>query len=401
MCEPLMLKAAQNMGGYSFDGVFKNVGSILEKSDYVIGNLETPLAGKNARYVDELFSFNAPDEFAKAIRDAGINFVSTANNHCMDRGLDGLVRTIKVLYEIGLAHDGTYTKCEEAKHPFITYVDEVKIAIIPFTYGINYANHHRRLPNEKYVNLLRPYTENNYIVNKSIIKIINGFIFKALKREQIVSIKKFLGLTYNSPKRDDYLDENTIEPYFNVLNEVIKEAKRLADVVIFIPHLGGQFNIEPGVFSQFVVRKAVEMGADIVIGSHPHIVQSATVIDNCPVFYSIGNFTMSPNSCYLLHEHFPDMGLVVHLYLDLKRIIKITFSIVMMVENNEDILTVWPVDKLYHYQDEKERTNMEDKVKRLLSTVYQGNIGERVDDIIKSEYIFVNRGNNKEFKKKN
>ena len=55
MCEPLLLKAAKKGGSYDFSGVFENVKELLSESDYVIGNLETPLAGKEAKYVNELY----------------------------------------------------------------------------------------------------------------------------------------------------------------------------------------------------------------------------------------------------------------------------------------------------------------------------------------------------------
>ena len=65
MCEPLLLKAAKIHNTYDFSRVFLNVKGLLADSDYVVGNLETPLAGEEAGLVNELFSFNAPDEFAQ------------------------------------------------------------------------------------------------------------------------------------------------------------------------------------------------------------------------------------------------------------------------------------------------------------------------------------------------
>ena len=167
MCEPLMLKAAEKAdGSYDFSGVFSNVKDLFSESDYIAGNLETPLAGIDAGFTSGLFSFNTPDEFADSVKMAGINFLSTANNHCMDRGLEGLKRTINVLDLKGIAHDGTYAEPQTFVKPFTTTVKDTKIAIIPYTYGTNYAVHHQALPEEGYVNLLHPDIEPVYAEKK-------------------------------------------------------------------------------------------------------------------------------------------------------------------------------------------------------------------------------------------
>ena len=101
MCEPRLLKASKSKGHYNFDGVFQNVKDLFKESDYVIGNLETPLAGKEKGYTNGLFSFNTPDEFADAVKASGIDLVTTANNHCFDRGIDGMIRTLEVLEKKG------------------------------------------------------------------------------------------------------------------------------------------------------------------------------------------------------------------------------------------------------------------------------------------------------------
>ena len=344
MCEPLMLKAARKSdGSFDFSPVFDNVRKLLADSDYVVGNLETPLAGEQAKYVNELFSFNAPDQFAQAVKAAGVDFVSTANNHCMDRGLEGLKRTIIALDESGLSHDGTHSGCGE-NAPFIANVKGTMISIIPFTYGTNYGVHHTALPKQEYVDLLHSDTEPVYLTKKKgKISKIKQFIFKPLKTEQITAIKKALGMKYNYARKDDYLDEDKVKPYFSRLERKLKRAREEADIVVFYPHVGGQFNIEPGKFTEFTVEKGLSFGADAIIASHPHIVQKAKIIGEVPVFYSIGNFSMSPNSVYLLHEHHPEYGLIVHLYIEDGKINKTTFSIIRIKEERNSLLTVIPV----------------------------------------------------------
>ena len=221
MCEPIMLKTAKTREGtFDFDGVFCNIKGMLNESDFVIGNLETPLAGEGSGFVNELFSFNAPDEFAQAIKNAGIDFLSTANNHCMDRGIEGLKRTVYVLDEIGLAHDGTYDDSSAEHNAFLVDIGDTRIAIVPFTYGTNYALHHRALPDTGFVNLLNSDTAPVYINSKKgISSSFKSFLLSPLKREQIILIKKILKMTYNKARKDDYLNQAETKPYFDKLKK--------------------------------------------------------------------------------------------------------------------------------------------------------------------------------------
>lgn len=375
MCEPLLVKSAKRKNSFDFSDVFADTMELLSESDFVIGNLETPLAGKEAGIVNELFSFNAPDEFAEAIKDAGIDFVSTANNHCMDRGLKGLERTINVLDRIGLLHDGTHIKPYN-NEPFIQEVKGLKIAIVPATYGTNFASHHIELEEKQCVDLLHSDTDPIYPPkikkNKSFLK---RLLLKPFKTEQIVAIKKALGMVYNSPRKDDYLDIASATPYFNRLKDKIDKAKKNSDIVFFYPHVGGQFNIEPGRFTEYTIEKALEFGVDAIVASHPHIVQKAIIKNNIPIYYSVGNYSMSPNSVYLLHDNLPEYGLVVHFYIEGKSIVNSTFSIIKMIEEKGRVLRVVPINQ--------ENARIED-IKKIYMTV----TGREIDSV-KREYNLV------------
>ena len=99
-------------------------------------------------------------------------------------------------------------------------------------------------------------------------------------------------MKYNWPREDDYLDLITAEPYFDNLRSNIRKAKETADIVIFYPHVGGQFNINPGPFTEYTFEQAMEAGCDAIIASHAHIVQKAEIKENVPCFYCIGNFIL-------------------------------------------------------------------------------------------------------------
>lgn len=351
MCEPLLLKAAKNGKTYNFESTFEKIKDLFEESDLGIGNLETPLAGESTGYTSSLLSFNAPDSFVDAVTNAGISLVLTANNHCLDRGIDGLVRTVKTLKKKRIPFAGTFESDLERKEATYIEVNGVKIAIISYTYGTNYSSNHIVLNEEqqKLVNLLRPQDELYYIPEKPqtipIYKKVLRKVFRRLPEEERFYVKKFFGMTVNSAHVDDNLNKETAERFLAQMREDIARAKKNADLVFFCPHIGGQFNKEPGAFSEYVFQQAAECRCDLIAASHSHVVLKAEMIQGIPCFYSLGNFIMSPNSVYLLHENLPDYGIVTHVYVEDKTIKKITFSIVKIVEHKNQCLTVYPFDR--------------------------------------------------------
>lgn len=373
MCEPRLLKSARGKRDtYDFSSAFSNMKKMLNETDYVVGNLETPLAGKEARYVHTLFSFNAPDCFALAAKEAGIDFMLTANNHCLDRGIDGLKRTIQVLEDYCIPHAGTFKSPAERGN---TYVDlgMLKIAILSYTYGTNYSANQILFSDKDrdYVNLLRPQTEPYYIrkpaTNVSFMKRVTNKAISFLPEEQRYVIRKWLHMTVNQAHIDDNLIVDTMQPYLQNLSKDIEEAKEKADYVFFCPHVGGQFNRTPGPVSRYIIDYAVKKGVDAVIASHAHVVQEANIYQGAPCFFSLGNYSMSPNSAYLIHDDLPDYGIAAHLYLGENAIEKVSFSILKIIE--EDGLTVYPIDEYADQFGEKCGHKFEKEVQQIYSVV--------------------------------
>lgn len=387
MCEPPILKAArQKDGTFNFDGLFKKVKPMLSEADFVIGNMEFPLAGKDAGYTDRFFTFNAPDSFAESIKNAGIGLVSTVNNHTFDRGLSGMFRTNVVLDKIGLPRVGTFLPNEERKEAYYFKIDGVKFAVVAYTYSTNKT----LLPEEqKYlscINFLRTRAHGTYTpeVSKKLKTWVDK-CFKNLKEEHRAVIKMCVGLPNTVERADDKIDFDMIKPYIDQFVADIKKAKENADFVVCYPHVGGQFNPKPGKFSEYVIDQAVKAGADAVLASHSHMVQKATFINSVPCAYSLGNFSMSPNSTIILKEHLPEYGLAMHLYIEDKKIEKVTFSILKAVEKRKKMLVSWPVDELYNeLKTDKEK----EKLKKDVTQVYKYVTGkEPEDNIIKREYV--------------
>lgn len=389
MIEPPVLKAAkQKDGSYNFDGVFQYVKPLLEQSDYVVGNLETPLAGPEALYTQEHYRFNAPDSYVDACMKAGIKLLSTANNHTFDRGYEGMIRTIKVMDEKGIGHTGSFLPGTERPEAYYFELDGTKFAVIAYTYGTNYGGSGGKClaegPYAGTVNLLRPQPESSYLPGVLHGKDWVDKLFKKMYPEHRGRIKKALGMCHTYARADDRLNEQTNAPYVAQMQADIRKAKEKADVVIFYPHVGGQFNHKPGYFSQYIVNKAVEAGADAVMASHSHCPQLAKMENGIPLVYSLGNFNMSPRSSLAMHENLTEYGLAVHMYVEGKKIEKVTFSMIKNYEKRGTQVSGYPVDKLYASLPEgKEKEQMEKDIKKLYGTI----TGKPMDTLdIRSEY---------------
>lgn len=389
MCEPRLLRASrQRDGSFDFSAAFAQVKALLAEADYVIGNLETPLAGAEAGYVRTLFSFNAPLQFAQDAHSAGIDMLLTANNHCLDRGVEGLKSTVKALDAADIPHAGTFATGEARGNACFTLAG-VRYAVVAYTYGTNYPDNRILLSGEQaqLVNLLRPQTERYFkrdpqAKKKSLPQKIWLRLLRMLPEEQRFRVKKLLGQTVNVAHADDNLLEDTAAPYMAQLEADLRAAREQADVVLFCPHVGGQFNRVPGEFSRYVFDVARRGGADAIVASHAHVVQQAGVEDGVPCFYSLGNYSMSPNSVYLIREDLPDYGLAAHLYVEGGRIAKATFSMLKIVEDKQ--LRVYPVDEYYRtLTDDRQREKVLREVRQLHLTVTGNEAGE---DPIRREY---------------
>lgn len=394
MCEPSILNRAKTKnGGYNFNPMFSHVKGLFDEADYVIANFESPLAGSEVGYTHSYYQFNAPDEYADAVKNAGIDLVSTANNHTFDRGMDGLIRTIRVLDEKGIAHTGTYLPKTQREGAYYFEVGGIRFALVAYTYSTNYENeegdYRKVLAEGEYegtVNLLMHQRKSVYLPgvwrgDDAIDKFLKKFIADEEKRGRI---KILLGKDGNYARADDNLKENELAPYMEKLQADLREAKNNADIVIAYPHVGGQFNATPGAITRHVVDKCVEAGADAVLAGHSHCIHKAEVRGAVPIAYSLGNFSMSPISSLILKERLPAFGLCVHLYVEDKKIVKSTFSILKAVEKRRKLLTSFPVDELYPtLKTKKERDALIKEVTQIYKTV-KGT--EPVGDVIKREY---------------
>lgn len=132
LCGDEMIMDAKNVdNSYDFNNIFKNINPFIERSDLVVGTMETNFT--NAQFSGNTKS-NSPREFAMAVQKAGVNVVSLAHNHALDYGINGIKDTKKYLQELG--YDVLGDKIE-GNNVLIKDVKGVKIAFLAYTYGIN------------------------------------------------------------------------------------------------------------------------------------------------------------------------------------------------------------------------------------------------------------------------
>jgi poly-gamma-glutamate synthesis protein (capsule biosynthesis protein) len=350
---------------FDYSYMLKPILDDLSNTDYLCGSLETPLAGAEAGYTNHSKNFNTPDDFAEYLKICGFNHLTTANNHCLDRGVEGLDRTIEVLDKLGIEHSGTYISEEDEHHIFIKDLKGVKVAILSYTYGTNSRSNKNYLSNNQLykVDLLRR-QERQIVQNVSIFRRIVAKIFKILKP---VSGKLTKPVIDNVPASEIHNPSNI--PYIERFVNKIKKAKETSDIVVLCLHSGGQFNFYEGIgdYTKYIMDIAVENKVDFVIGNHAHCVLPSSILGNSYIFYALGNFCFTPGEGYYVNDTLADYSILLHFNIDvaIKRVVGYEFSLLKCIKDIEGRTIVKSVFDLYNNTNnsEEEKTLKNDALK--------------------------------------
>ena len=214
----------------------------LHGADLVFGNLESPIAPPRHLVEDTgSFVFTAPALAATALHRAGFSVVSTANNHAWDAGEDGVVETLRQLDRAGVAHAGTGRTREAAQRPAILRVHGWRVAVFAATRTFNPA----------------PYTFATHPAAQHIAWADTAWLYPAIRQVK---------------------------------------AARQADFVIVSVHGGVELDAEPRAWQRVLFRGAIDAGADLVLGHHPHVLQPMEWYHHRPIVYSLGNFVFWQSS---------------------------------------------------------------------------------------------------------
>lgn len=319
-------------GRFDYTSAFAQIKPYLDNSDYVVGNLETPIAGHEMNYTSEATLFNTPVEFVQALKEAGIDMVTTANNHALDRGLLGLERTIDNLKSVPIEFTGTRKNRDDDAY-LIKDFDGFKVAFISYTYGTDseWRNNALEKSEEFHLNFYR--TQNAFPV------VVRNSGVKEFLKLVVPEFIKRIGRDSTYPDCGKLGDEKC-QPFDNML-ALIQEAKKKTDYVIMCLHIGGQYNDDIGPYTQKIIDECIKAGCDTVVGNHPHCVQKSKLDNNGFVAYALGNFYCTPHYGYYVDGVYADYSIVLNLHFDTNKrcLEKVTFSVAKsVIENGRSVV---------------------------------------------------------------
>ena len=322
----------------------------LSSCDYVIGNLETPVAGH--RFAFEETRFNAPDAFLEAIREAGFDFLSTANNHCLDRGVRGVDATIGKLDALGLRHTGTYRTSGEAKQPCVLNVKGLRIGVVSCTFETNQGRRSDLLPENMSwkvdrIAAAKPYEVTWGFVIRRFFKGLLPYRLKQFLKDKFRGVQR-AGESYLADcAGSEAIDSDSNKPYVESVASKIRQAKSVSDLVVVLPHMGGQYNPEPGPYQKWTVRWMADAGADLIVCNHAHtVLQSETLPNGTFVAYALGNFSLTPGVGYYRRGCQADYSVVLNVWIDAetKKICRKSFSVTENVLRKDGVSVVRPAN---------------------------------------------------------
>ena len=277
-------------GRYNFAPALKSIGREFAKSDLIIANLETPLAGEKAGYTKEQYSFNTPIELAETLKAMGVSIVTTANNHCLDRGEKGLIETIHNLQACNLEHLGTHV--EEEDSYIIKEIDGIRVGFLSFTYGTNaFSNGNYLAKKHRYmVDMLQRQELSNPLKRKVWL---SGFYpFRCLRAVlRRIHAGQFDKMVFERREQD----KEELRYYKDTVMKCKNVGK--ADYVIACLHIGGQYNIFPTDYTKEICKLSKEAGVNAVIANHEHVIHGIEpgggISGASFCIYSLGNFLSS------------------------------------------------------------------------------------------------------------
>ena len=224
-----IVKNYRSNDSYDFTPIFNNISSDINEADLAIANFEGSV--NSNRKLSGFPLFNFPKETIYSLKNVGFDLLSTANNHALDTGLDGIAETISHINESGMKNFGTLA--EDGDKGIIVEKNGIKIGLISFT------------------------------------DTLNGM-------DSLMRGKEYSVNTFAQDVKSD-----------------IQNLKDNSDIVIVYPHWGNEYQLVPNERQIFLKEMLQESGADIILGSHPHVLQRYEVEDKNKkkyfTIFSMGN----------------------------------------------------------------------------------------------------------------
>ncbi len=257
--KPIFETALQSDGTYDFSHLFTYCSSVMSECDYFIANLETTLGGTDGRTYQGYPRFNSPDSIVDALKNAGVDCLLTANNHTYDTNGEGVLRTLKVIENAKLDHVGTRSTTEESKY-LIKTVNDIAFGFTCYTYETESEST----------------ALNGITVDSETAKLINSF------------------------------DYNDLSSFYSELKAQISSMKgKGADVIAVYIHWGDEYQLSPNSHQKAIAQKLCDMGVDVIIGGHPHVLQPTQLLTSTDgkhktyCLYSLGNIVSNQRRAYM------------------------------------------------------------------------------------------------------
>ena len=226
---------------YNYHPSFQWVKDYISDFDVAFANFEVTLAG--APYTG-FPQFSSHQSLAYALQDAGFDVLLTANNHALDRGREGIERTLDVLDSIGITHTGTFRDSAEwkANYPLIIEKNNFRLALLNYTYSTN-------------------------------------------------------GIPVENPNVVNYIDT------VRMAADSAKAQKLKPDYIIACIHWGEEYKNKENATQRQIAATLAQLGCNLIVGGHPHVVQPLVMLpigktDSIPVVYSLGNFISNQRDRY-------------------------------------------------------------------------------------------------------
>lgn len=246
-----ILKASNTSGDYyDFTRHFASIKQVISTADLAVANLEVTIAEDNFSAYPR---FRTPEAIISALKDCGFDFLVTANNHCYDGRFDGIKRTASKVREAGLGQTGTYADLSQKRYEVVD-VNGIKIGIVNYTYETV-----RTEPGQK--------SMNGVVVTAEAGQYINSF------------------------------DYDNLDAFYTEMQENVTNMKKDgAEAIMLYIHWGTEYKLKQNNQQETIAQKMCDLGVDVIIGGHPHVIQPAAVLTNetgthktfC--IYSTGNF---------------------------------------------------------------------------------------------------------------
>ncbi|MDR1907322.1 MAG: CapA family protein [Holosporales bacterium] len=286
------------------ENAFQYVNHIFKAADVVFGNQEACLSTKGINRG----RFQSNPEMVASLVAGGFDVVGLANNHSMDRGAEGIMETIETLDKAGIAHCGAGKNIDEAHKPVIIERESTNIAFLSYTSV--FLDHFQALADRAGV---------------AVVKLRTSY----RPPERFFEVPGMPAIVLTEPEQDSV----------DRMKQDIANAKTKADIVVISWHWGiSQSYRLVAEYQREMGKLAIDAGADLIVGHHPHVVQGVEIYKGKGICYCLGDFSFFLRHTDPRRFHHGSEAVVVECDIEDKQIQNISLIPLSKNENYEPVV---------------------------------------------------------------